>query len=66
MTVTEAEAAEMKRRHEAHVADLMSKALLLMIYQTESIHGASPEQTAFVSKLSEARDAAQKLAKLYG
>ncbi len=65
MAVTEAEAAEMKRRHEMHVAELMGKSLLLMAYQTESVHSASPEQTAFVTKLSEARDAAMKLAKLH-
>ncbi len=65
MPVSEIEAADMKRRHEMHVAELMDKALSLMMYQTESVHGASSEQTAFVIKLSEAQSAARALAKRY-
>ena len=65
MPVSESEAADMKRRHEMHVAELMGKTLSLLMIQTESVHGASLEQTAFVTKLSEAQAAARALAKRY-
>lgn len=47
--------------HQQHLARLMADALMLMMYQTEREHGPSPEQTAFVTKLGEARDAAKRL-----
>lgn len=49
--------------HQAHIAELMAKSLLLMIYQSESVHGAHPLQTRLVSALGEAQRAAEELAK---
>lgn len=54
---------EQRPEHQAHLAELMSKALTLMMYQTEREHSAHPLQTDLVAKLSAARDAAKALSR---